>query len=95
LPRKRDIEAAIAAYNRDDRERFVLPPEAARLLAAMFRTDTVCHRTLPSLMAEGFGRQTIIRLLESLVLAGFLSKEPGQRGVVRTYRLHLPPLVRQ
>jgi hypothetical protein len=37
LPRKRDIEAAVAAHNATDGpKQTLLPPEAARLLAVMF-----------------------------------------------------------
>ena len=94
MPRKRDIEAAIAAYNdTPGRERLLLPPATGRLLAAMFPTDTVCHRSVGSLLAEveGIDRLPLRRLLGSLAIAGFLSREPGSRGVRATYHLHLPP----
>ena len=90
MPNKRDIEAAIAAYNSADRERFVLPPEATRLLAAMFPGDTVCKRTVASLAPQGFDRNVVRKLLGSLADAGFLSKE-GLKGATATYHLHLPP----
>jgi hypothetical protein len=91
-PRRRDIEAAIAAHNRADREPW-LPPAAAHLLSAMFRRSSVCRRSLDDLAAEGFSRRTVSRLLQVLVSAGFLSKEsgPGRPGVIGIYRLHLPP----
>jgi hypothetical protein len=92
LPRKRDIEAAIAAYNSADLERFVLSPEATNLLAVMFRRDSVCQRTLGSFAAEGFGHAAVIRLLRALTTTGFVSKDPGRQGLTSTYRLHLPPL---
>jgi hypothetical protein len=91
LPRKRDIEAAIAAYNSSDQGRFVLPPEAARLLAVMFPRDDVCLRSPQSIAAAGFDKATVIRLLRALATIGFVSIEPDQQGVPRTYRLHLPP----
>jgi hypothetical protein len=92
LPRKRDIEAAIAAHNREDREPF-LPPDAVRLLAVMFRRSSVCQRTLDALAAEGFSRRSLPRLLQALVDAGLLAREsgPGRPGVIGIYRLHLPP----
>jgi hypothetical protein len=93
LPRKREIGAAIAAYNDADREP-LLPPEAVRLLAVMFRRSTVCRRGVADLAAEGFNQRRLVRLLGILVEAGFLSKERGNR-VPNTYRLHLPPLVRR
>jgi hypothetical protein len=90
LPRRRDIEAAIAAHNNDERERLLLPPEAARLLAIMFPRSTVCQRGVADLAAEGFNQRRLVRLLGILVEAGLLSKERGNR-VPNTYRLHLPP----
>jgi len=93
LPRKKDIEAAIAAYNSIDRRTLPLPPDVVRLLSAMFPRDIVCQRSLGSLAAEGFDKRTLLpRMLRALIDAGFLSKEPGQRGVISTYRLHLPPV---
>ena len=92
MPRKRDIEAAIAAHNATVPVRRGLPPEAARLLAVMFRRSDVCQRTVGSLAAEGFDQATVLRLLRGLIGAGFVSKEhrgPG-RGRIITYRLHLP-----
>ena len=89
-PRRTEIEAAIATHNASDGEPH-LPPSAARLLAVMFPRDTVCCRSVPSLAAEGFDRRILPHLLESLIDAGFLSKELGRRGFVGTYYLHLPP----
>jgi hypothetical protein len=91
LSRRTEIEAAVAAHNRDDRAMMLLPPDAARLLALMFPRGTVCRRSVPSLAAEGFDRRTLPRLLGSLIDTGFLSKEIGPRGVVGTYHLHLRP----
>ena len=90
MPRKRDIEAAVAAYNATDPEA-LLPPEVARLLAVMFRRDSVCQRSLDDLAAEGIDRRAVSRLLRALVETGFLSKQPGQGRAPNTYRLHLPP----
>jgi hypothetical protein len=89
LSRRTEIEAAIAAHNRDDREKLLLPPDAARLLALMFPRGTVYHRSVRSLVAKGFDKTTLRRLLLALIDAGFLSKEPGQPGLVGTYHLHL------
>ena len=91
MPRKRDIEAAIAAYNRTEQGTLLLTPDAARLLAVMFPRDTVCRRSVASLMREGFDKGTLRKLLNSLTLAGFVSKEMSQRGIVVSYQLHLPP----
>ena len=92
MPRIRNIETAIAAYNATDRKTPLLPPEAVRLLGVMFPRDNVCQRSLASLVADGFDRRTAASLVRSLLEAGFLSKEPGQRsGVALIYRLHLPP----
>ena len=54
LPRKREIEAAFAAYNRIDRETATLPPSALRLLTVMFPRSDVCRRSVASLAQEGF-----------------------------------------
>jgi hypothetical protein len=93
LPRKRDIEAAIAAHNSTVSVRRGLPPEAGRLLAVLFPRGDVCTRTVGGLAAEGFDRATANRLLHSLVGAGLVSKDHrGQRQWrANTYRLHLPP----
>jgi hypothetical protein len=97
LPSKRDIEAAVAAHNATVPVRRGLPPEAARLLTVLFPRHSVCQRTVVSLAAEGFNQETARRLLRGLIGAGFVSKEhPGRgQGVISTYRLHLPPLVRR
>ena len=79
LSRRREIEAAIAAYNSADRET-LLPPSAVRLLAVMFPRD-------------GFDERTVHYLLRALVDAGFLFRE-GRRGVPNIYRLRLPPVRR-
>jgi hypothetical protein len=89
LPRKRDIGAAVVAYNGTDPEA-LLPPEAAQLLAAMFRRSSMCQRSLDDLAAEGFDRRSLPRMLRALGDAGFLSKERGH-GTPSTYQLHLPP----
>ena len=91
MPRKRDIEAAIAAYNRTEQGTLLLSPDAARLLAVMFPRDTLCRRSVASLMRGGFDKGTLRKLLNSLSAAGFVSKEMSRRGIVVTYRLHLPP----
>jgi len=89
LSRRTEIEAAIAAHNRDDREKLLLPPDTARLLALMFPRGTVYRRSVRSLVAEGFDPMTLRRLLPALIDTGFLSKEHGQKPSI--YRLHLPP----
>ena len=91
MPRKEEIEAAVAAYNHNDRERLLLPPDAARLLSAMFRRSTVWRGRLEDLVAEGFDRRTLPRLLRALVETGFLSTTAAARNMPTDYRLHLPP----
>jgi hypothetical protein len=90
LPRKREIEAAFAAYNRIDRATAMLPPSALRLLTVMFPRSDACRRSVASLAQEGFDVRTLRRLLRALLEAGFLSKESLAR-VTNSYRLHLPP----
>jgi hypothetical protein len=95
LPRKREIEAAIAAYNAADPE-MLLPPEAVRLLAVMFPRSSVCRRSQADIMAEtGDDRRRVERLLRLLMAAGFLSKAESRGRIANIYRLHLPPLVRR
>jgi hypothetical protein len=94
LPRKREIEAAIAAHNDTDPEA-LLPPAAARLLITMFPRRDVCQRSLDDLARAGFDRRGVVRLLHALIEAGFLSKERGQGlRAPNIYRLHLPPVRR-
>jgi hypothetical protein len=97
LPRKRDFGAAIAAYNSTVPVKRGLPPEAARLLSVLFPWLSVCQRTVGSLAAEGFDQATAIRMLQALIGAGFVSRDPPGRGRGRTstYHLHLPPRVRR
>ena len=95
MPRKRDIEAAIAAHNATDGpKQTLLPPEAARLLAAMFPRRSLWQGSLGDLVAKGFDERLVRLLLRALIDAGFLSKEPTRRGLISTYQVHLPPLVR-
>jgi len=95
VPRKRDIEAAVAAYNAIDRETAPLPPDATRLLAAMFPRNALWERNFEDLIAKGFDGGTLRRWLRTLTDAGFLSREePARRGLVPIYRLHLPPVRR-
>ena len=74
--RRRDIEAAIAAYNATDPD-MLLPPEAARLLVVMFADADVCQRNLSSFASERFSRPAVTRLVRVLVEAGFVSKTLG------------------
>jgi hypothetical protein len=61
----------------------------------MFRRGSVCQRSLGSLVAEGFDKVAVIRLLRALTTTGFVSKDPGRKGLIPAYHLHLPPLVRR
>jgi hypothetical protein len=90
LPRKREIEAAIAAHNGADLEP-MLPPETVHLLAVMFTDADICQRPLDSLVGERFSRRRILRLLDMLVEAGFLTKQRRVGQGPNTYHLHLPP----
>ena len=91
MPRKRDIEAAIAAYNSTYQTTVLLPPEAARLLAVMFRRSSVWQGSLGDLAAHGFDARTARLLLRALIAAGFLSLDTAGRALDGTYHLHLPP----
>ena len=94
MPRKREIEAAIAAHNDTDPEE-LLPPSATRLLTAMFPRGDVCQRSLDDLARAGFDRRGVVRLLHALVEAGLLSKDRGLGlRAPNIYRLHLPPVQR-
>jgi hypothetical protein len=89
-PRRDDIEAAIAAYNATGQEP-LLTPKAVHLLSVMFVDADICQRNFDSLVREGFGWRTLLRLLRHLTATGFLSKERGTGKHPNTYRLHLPP----
>ena len=93
MPSRQDeIAAAVAAYNATNPES-LLPPQAARLLAVMFADADTCQRNLDSLMREGFNQRRLLRLLDLLAEAGFLSKvRSPRRSQPNTYRLHLPPV---
>jgi hypothetical protein len=95
VPQKREIEAAITAYNATDPEA-LLPPGAARLLVMMFPRSDVCQRSVADLMAVTSDRRRVVsRLLRLLTEAGFLSKEESLGRVANLYRLRLPPRVRR
>ena len=95
MSRRRDIAAAIAAYNATDPD-MLLPPEAVQLLTVMFRGSRVCQRSLVDLAAEVRDTpRAVDRLLRILTAIGFLSTEHSARRVASTYRLHLPPLARR
>lgn len=93
-PDRRDaIAAAVATYDAAN-PLAPLPDSAARLLIVMFPTGDVCHRNQDSLMAEGFTRRTLTRLLRILIETDLVSKERGAGRAPDTYRLHLPPVRR-
>jgi hypothetical protein len=95
MPDRRDeIAAAAAAYDAAN-PLTLLPSNAARLLAVMFPSGDVCHRSHQDLAGEGFSKNRLPGVLRRLVEAGFLSKQPGAARAPDTYRLHLPPLRRQ
>jgi hypothetical protein len=69
----------------------MLPPEAGRLLAVMFRGGRVCRRSVAALAREGaFNKAAVDRLLYALTAARFVSKHPVRQGAVVTYRLLRP-----
>jgi hypothetical protein len=89
--RRDDITAAVAAHIATHQKPW-LKPNATRLLIVMFADADVCRRNLDSLVAEGFSRRNLVRLLlRALVEAGLVSKERGVGRAPSTYRLHLPP----
>jgi hypothetical protein len=92
LRRRDDIVAAVAAYDRDHPDA-PLPRNAGPLLAAMFPSEDVCHRSLDAIAAEGLNRKTLAATLRRLVEAGFLSRHQGSGALPDTYCLHLPALV--
>ena len=59
MPRKRDIEAAIAAYNDTDDGLLLLPSDAARLLAVMFPRRSIWQGRFEDLVAAGLDRGTL------------------------------------
>jgi hypothetical protein len=87
LPRKEDIEAAVAVLTSPDRAAI-----AIRLLITMFPEGRVCRRSLVALStAAGLPRNATARWLTALTNVGLLSREAGWRGgAAVTYRLHLP-----
>jgi hypothetical protein len=93
MPRKRDIEAAIAAYSDTDDGLLLLPSDAARLLAVMFPRRSIWQGRFEDLVAAGIDRDTLRKLLRGLVDAGFFSTT-GEQGMPPTYHLHLPPVRR-
>ena len=94
MSRRKDIEAAVAAYNDADGA-MLLPPEAARLLSVMFPRSSVCQCRLEDLVPEGFDKKSLQKLLRSLREAGFLSKGRVGGRDPTAYNLHLPPRVRR
>ena len=90
--RRDDIATAIAAYDRDH-PATPLPRNAGRLLAVMFRSDDVCHRSLEDIVTEGFSRNRLPATLRRLEEAELLSRERGSARIPDTYRLHLSALV--
>jgi hypothetical protein len=90
LSRRDEIEAAVAAYDHAADE--PLPRNAARLLTVMFPAEDVCQRSLETLVAEGFNRNTLPAMLRRLEAMGFLSRQRGSAAIADTYRLLLPAL---
>ena len=90
--RRDEIAAAVAAYDRDHPDA-PLPRNAGRLLATMFSSEDVCHRSLEDIVAEGFSRNRLPATLRRLEEAELLSRERGSARIPDTYRLHLSALV--
>ena len=91
--RRHDIAAAVAAYDSAN-PLAPLPLNTARLLVAMFPSGDICHRSLEAIAAEGFSLYSLIRTLQRLAKAGFLSRQHGSGVAPDTYYLHLPPVRR-
>ena len=91
MPRKRDIEAAIAAHNGATDGGVLLPTEAARLLAAMFPRRSLWQGSVVDLVARGFDRRIVRLLLRALIDVGFLSMDQDGRDMRGTFHLYLPP----
>jgi hypothetical protein len=89
-PRRDDIDAAVAAYDRAN-PLTPLPRNATQLLTAMFPTGDVCRRSLDDLARQGSSREHLPGTQRRLVEAGFLS---WAKGSPPTYWLHLPPVRR-
>ena len=87
--RRDKVAAAISPYA--PRRMPLLADDAIRLLTAMFPDTDVCRRNLESLMAEGFSRDLLVLLLQTLIETGFVSKEQGVGRAPNTYRLLLLP----
>jgi hypothetical protein len=92
LRRRDDIVAAVAAYDRDHPDA-PLPRNTGRLLAVMFPSEDVCHRSLEDIVTEGFSRNRLPATLRRLEEAELLSRERGSARIPDTYRLRLPALV--
>ena len=92
LRRRDEIAAAVAAYDRDHPDT-PLPRNAGRLMAVMFRSEDVCHRSLEDIVTEGFSRNRLPATLRQLEEAELLSRERGSARIPDTYRLRLPALV--
>jgi hypothetical protein len=90
-----EVAAAIAASNATGRQPPLEAADAMRLLTAMFADADVCQRNLESLMAAGFSRGTLVRLLRVLIETGLVSKDRRGSRAPNTYHLILPPLVRR
>jgi hypothetical protein len=90
-PRRDEIAAAVAAYERAN-PLTPLPRNAARLLVAMFPTEDVCQRSQLALASEGFAKNRLPGVLQRLVEAGLLTRH-RVAGAPDTYHLHLPPQV--
>ena len=74
--RRDAIFTAVEAHNRAH-PAARLPRPAARLLAVMFATEDVCSLSQQALVAEGFGKKALPKVLHALVDAGFVSRQAG------------------
>jgi hypothetical protein len=87
LSRRRDIEAAVAAYDQAN-PRAPLGPVAARLLRVIFPVEDVCQRSLEDLAVDGFTRTSLPTLLQRLVFVGLLTRH-RVAGAPHVCHLHL------
>ena len=84
--RRDAVFTAVEAHNRTH-PAAPLPRPAARLLAVMFATHDVCCLSQQALAAEGFNKKSLPKVLQTLVEAGFVSRQAGTSRVPDTYRL--------
>ena len=87
--RRAAIEAAVEAHNTAHLAA-PLPRSATWLLLAMFPLGDEFTGSQETLRSAGFSNKQLGGLLQALIAAGLLSRQPSGRGAPTTYRLLLP-----